>query len=62
MPRFTVLTPVFDTPPDVLEAMLESVRRQSFEDWEHVLVDDRSGQPWVREMLTAAAEADRRVL
>jgi O-antigen biosynthesis protein len=61
MPRFTVLTPVFDTPPDVLGAMLKSVRRQSFEDWEHVLVDDRSSQPWVREMLTAAAEADQRV-
>jgi GT2 family glycosyltransferase len=61
MPRFTVLTPVFDTPPDVLAAMLKSVRRQSFEDWEHVLVDDRSSQPWVREMLSAAAAADPRV-
>ena len=61
MPRFTVLTPVYDTPPDVLEAMLKSVRRQSFGDWEHVLVDDRSAAPHVREALAAAAAADSRV-
>jgi GT2 family glycosyltransferase len=60
MPRFTVLTPVFDTPPDVLEAMLKSVRRQSFDDWEHVLVDDCSRAPHVRERLTRAAEEDPR--
>jgi glycosyltransferase involved in cell wall biosynthesis len=61
MPRFTVLTPVYDTPPDVLAAMLKSVRRQSFRDWEHVLVDDRSAAPHVREMLAAAAAEDSRV-
>ncbi len=61
MPRFTVLTPVYDTPPDVLEAMLKSVRRQSFDDWEHVLVDDRSPAPHVRERLERAAAADPRV-
>ncbi|HEY5333942.1 MAG TPA: glycosyltransferase [Solirubrobacterales bacterium] len=60
MPRFTVLTPVFDTPLDVLEAMLKSVRRQTFGDWEHVLVDDCSREPRVREMLSAAADSDRR--
>jgi GT2 family glycosyltransferase len=60
MPRFTVLTPVFDTPPDVLEAMLKSVRKQSFGDWEHVLVDDRSSAPWVREALEKAAAEDPR--
>lgn len=60
MPRFTVLTPVFDTPPDVLEAMLKSVRRQSFDDWEHVLVDDSSSEPHVRERLIRASEEDPR--
>ncbi len=61
MPRFTVLTPVFDTPPEVLEAMLASVRRQTFDDWEHVLVDDCSREPSVREALTRAADEDPRV-
>src|SRR4051794_23209539 len=61
MPRFTVLTPVYDTPPAVLEAMLRSVRRQTFDDWEHVLVDDRSAAPHVRETLAAAAATDTRI-
>jgi GT2 family glycosyltransferase len=60
MPRFTVLTPVYDTPPDVLEAMLRSVRTQTFEDWEHVLVDDLSAAPHVRERLERAAAEDPR--
>jgi GT2 family glycosyltransferase len=60
-PRFSVLTPVFDTPADVLAAMLASVRSQRFRDWELCLVDDCSSEPHVAEMLAAAAEADPRV-
>jgi GT2 family glycosyltransferase len=61
MPRFTVLTPVYDTPPAVLDAMLNSVAQQTFEDWEHVLVDDHSPAPHVRERLEQAAAKDPRV-
>ncbi len=61
MPRFTVLTPVYDTPPAVLDAMLKSVSAQSLKDWEHVLVDDRSSAPHVRKRLTRATEEDPRV-
>ena len=61
MPRFTVLTPIFGTPPAVLDAMLKSVRRQTFEDWEHVLVDDSSRDPAVRDALARAAAEDPRV-
>jgi O-antigen biosynthesis protein len=60
-PRFSVLTPVFDTPADVLLAMLESVRTQTFADWELCLVDDRSTEPHVRTMLEEAERADPRV-
>jgi GT2 family glycosyltransferase len=59
--RFSVITPVWETPADVLEAMLRSVRRQGFADWEHVLVDDSSAQPHVREALERAAREDSRV-
>lgn len=61
MPRFTVLTPVYETPPEVLAAMLRSVRRQSCGEWEHCLVDDCSSQPHVREMLERAQREDPRV-
>ncbi|HEY0277014.1 MAG TPA: glycosyltransferase [Solirubrobacterales bacterium] len=60
-PRFSILTPVFETPADVLAAMLKSVRRQGFKDWELCLVDDRSAAPHVQEMLAAAEREDPRI-
>lgn len=60
-PRFSIITPVYETPADVLWDMLESVRRQSFADWELCLVDDASPSPRVRETLDRVATEDRRV-
>ncbi|HEX6602795.1 MAG TPA: glycosyltransferase [Solirubrobacterales bacterium] len=60
-PRFSVLTPVYETPADVLWAMLESVRAQSFGDWELCLVDDRSQDPQVMAMLEQAQREDPRI-
>jgi len=60
-PRFSILTPVFDTPADVLEAMLKSVRGQRLGDWELCLVDDCSPEPHVRERLQRAEAEDPRV-
>ncbi len=41
--------------------MLASVRRQAFDDWEHCLVDDGSGDPELRGVLDRAAADDTRV-
>ena len=60
-PRFSIVTPVYETPEPVLARMLKSVRRQSFEDWELCLVDDASAQGRVAETLDAAARADARI-
>jgi glycosyltransferase involved in cell wall biosynthesis len=60
-PLFSVLTPVYNTPLGVLQATIDSVLRQSFEDWELVLVDDCSPDPAVRKLLRDAAAADGRV-
>ncbi len=60
-PRFSILTPVYETPAAVLRKMLASVRRQSNPAWEICLVDDGSQAPHVREILDAAAAADPRV-
>jgi GT2 family glycosyltransferase len=60
-PRFSILTPVFDTPADVLSAMLASVRAQRFADWELCLVDDCSTQPHVGEAIEAAQREDPRI-
>jgi len=61
MPLFSVLTPVYDTPLDVLAAMLRSVRAQSFDDWELCLVDDCSTEPSVLEVLASAQREDARI-
>ena len=60
-PRFSILTPVYETPEDVLWAMLESVRTQTFGDWELCLVDDRSEQSHVMAMLEQAEREDPRI-
>ncbi len=60
-PRFSILTPVHETDPDVLRKMLRSVRRQSFADWELCLVDDASPSSHVGEILAAASARDSRI-
>ncbi len=60
-PRFSVITPVYETPLDVLAAMLDSVRGQSFADWELCLVDDLSPSPDVQAMLDRAVAEDPRI-
>jgi len=60
-PRFSVVTPVYNTPADVLWAMLESVHTQTYEGWELCLVDDASTEPHVRQMLERADGEDPRV-
>jgi GT2 family glycosyltransferase len=60
-PRFSIVTPVYETPAAVLRAMLASVRTQTFQDWELCLVDDGSLQPHVRGILDKARSNDPRI-
>ncbi|MEX2106807.1 MAG: glycosyltransferase [Solirubrobacterales bacterium] len=60
-PRFSILTPVYETPAGVLRKMLRSVRSQSYADWELCLVDDGSRQAHVREILEQAQREDARI-
>lgn len=60
-PRFSIVTPVYETPSGVLRKMLRSVLRQGYGDWELCLVDDGSKQPAVRDVLDRAQARDGRV-
>jgi GT2 family glycosyltransferase len=60
-PLFSIVTPVYNTPLDVLEEMVQSVLRQTFDDWEFILVDDCSKDDRVREYLRGVAAADPRI-
>jgi O-antigen biosynthesis protein len=60
-PRFSILTPVYETPGPVLAKMLRSVRRQSYGDWELCLVDDCSVDPRLSSALDRAQASDPRI-
>jgi GT2 family glycosyltransferase len=60
MPRFSVITPVYETPIPILRACLDSVLAQTLGDWEMCLVDDASPSEVVRATLAEYAAADPR--
>ena len=60
-PFFSVLTTVYDPPLKALSGAIESVRAQTFRDWELILVDDASPNDAVRALLARAAAADKRI-
>lgn len=61
MTRFSVLTPVYNTPPSILAETVGSVLAQSFPDWELCLVDDGSPRRDVRAALADLAARDPRI-
>ena len=60
-PLISVLTPVHDPPPQMLEEAIRSVRKQTFADWELCLVDDGSTKPEVIAALQRHAATDPRI-
>jgi len=62
MPRFSIITPVYAPPAEVLREMIASVRNQTFADWELILVDDASPAPHVLPILREAAALDGRIV
>lgn len=60
-PLISILTPVFNPPPDVLQDTLESVRAQTYPNWELCLADGASDRPGVRQVLDDFARRDPRI-
>lgn len=60
-PRFSILTPVYDTPEHVLVECVESVLAQTCPDWELLLVDDASPSGHVAGVLDRFVAADPRI-
>jgi glycosyltransferase involved in cell wall biosynthesis len=58
-PLVSVITPVFNTDPAVLEACIASVRAQAYPNWELCLADDGSTNEATRRML--ARQTDPRI-
>lgn len=61
MPLFSIITPVFNPPREAFEACVESVRAQSFGDWEWCLANDASTVDWLVERLARLEHDEPRV-
>ncbi|WP_210438367.1 glycosyltransferase family 2 protein [Nocardioides xinjiangensis] len=60
-PLFSIVTPVYEPPVDVLADTIASVLAQDFEDWEWILVDDCSPSEAVRDLIREHAGRDPRI-
>ncbi len=60
-PLVSVICPVYRPGIGDFLAAVDSVRRQSYENWELLLVDDASGQPELTAAMKELAKADRRI-
>ena len=60
-PLISIVTPVYNTPAVYFKEMVESVRNQSYENWELVLVDDASPESEARDLIKFYAETDVRI-
>jgi GT2 family glycosyltransferase len=60
-PRISVVMPVHDPAPRVLEAAIRSVRAQLYPNWELCIVDDASTDPAIPRLLARHAGQDPRI-
>lgn len=57
----SVIVPVFNTRPELLEALAQSLAAQTYERWEACLYDGGSPNPLTREALLSLARRDARI-
>jgi len=61
MPKFSIVTPVYNPPAEALQACIASMKSQTFTDWEWCIVDDKSSAPHVSKILDKAQRGDARI-
>jgi len=60
-PIISLVVPLFDTPEPYLRSMVESVRAQTYPEWELCMADDASGRAEVRSVARGYARDDARI-
>jgi len=58
---FSIIIPVYNTQPELLQKCLESVLRQSYRNWELILVNDASTQKNTLKYLRIVPDLDERI-
>jgi hypothetical protein len=61
-PEFSVVVPVFNTDPAMLQTCIESVLSQTYRKWHLILVDDASSRPETCKVLGSLKAQDDRVV
>jgi GT2 family glycosyltransferase len=60
-PLISIVVPVYETDEDMLVRMIDSVRAQTYENWELCIADGHSGRAYIREKLQEYADRDKRI-
>jgi O-antigen biosynthesis protein len=60
-PKISILVPVYNTPETFLRQMIESVQKQTYENWELCIANANPGNEQVKAILKEYAENDARV-
>jgi glycosyltransferase involved in cell wall biosynthesis len=60
-PVFSILVPIYNTDPEYLLPMIESVRNQIYPHWQLCLVDDSSPKTYLKRILEHEALQDERI-
>ena len=60
-PVFSILVPIYNTDPEYLLPMIESVRNQIYPHWQLCLVDDSSPKTYLKQILEHEALQDERI-
>jgi glycosyltransferase involved in cell wall biosynthesis len=60
-PRVSILIPVYNTEPEILEQCIESVVSQHYKNWQLCIVDDGSTESNVLDVLRRWKKLDRRI-
>lgn len=61
LPKISIITPVYNTPPELFEELEAAVRSQVYGNWEWCLANDCSPSPHVRPMLERLQSLDGRI-
>jgi glycosyltransferase involved in cell wall biosynthesis/GT2 family glycosyltransferase len=60
-PTISLVTPVYNPPPEVLEETIRSVQAQTYPHWELCLADGKSPNPRIQDLLSEYARRDPRI-
>lgn len=61
IPKISIVVPIYNTPIDLFERMVSSVRNQWYSNWELLLVNDASPQSQIQSLLNLEVKKDERI-